>query len=371
MRFSLFRSATYAGFAVSVTLLSVASAHAQIRIVSYNIASSSGNGTPRTGLDTILQAIGTEQRGGVSTPIGVLLLQESLSAQTTAATVASQLNTIYGAGRYATGTLNGGTTGSGTQSIVFNTQVVQLLNETTVGATSANGLARQELRYRLRPVGAGSDGDFFVYNGHWKSADDSASQARRNVEAQAIRADVDGLGQGVQAIFTGDFNLYTSGETAYQTMLSAGAGQAFDPINRPGSWHSNAAFQDIFTQAPSANPPSGLTGGGLDDRFDFQLFTNELTDGAGLEYVSGTYGTFGVNGSVAVNGSINDASNTALAGLSNRQQVLNLLTTVSDHLPVVADYRYVSVTAAPEPGAMGLVLLGAGVWAVAQRRKKF
>ena len=44
------------------------------------------------------------------------------------------------------------------------------------------------------------------------------------------------------------------------------------------------------------------------------------------------------NGSVPLGHSINDPSNTALGGLSNRTQVLDLLTTVADQLPVVADY---------------------------------
>jgi hypothetical protein len=125
-------------------------------------------------------------------------------------------------------------------------------------------------------------------------------------------------------------------------MLSAGAGQAFDPINRPGAWHDTAAFVDIHTQAPAVNPPPGLTGGGLDDRFDFQLVSNELTDDFGFEYIDGTYHTFGNNGSVPLNGNINAAQSTALPGLPNRLQVLNLLTTVADHLPVVADYRVVA-----------------------------
>src|SRR5205823_1387950 len=98
------------------------------------------------------------------------------------------------------------------------------------------------------------------------------------------------------------------------------------------------------TQAPAQTPPSGFTGGALDDRFDFQVSTGELFNGSGLEYLSGSYHTFGNNGSVAVNHDINDPSSTALAqfagfsGPLNRINLLNLLTTVTDHLPVVADY---------------------------------
>ena len=55
---------------------------------------------------------------------------------------------------------------------------------------------------------------------------------------------------------------------AYLTLLADGPGQAFDPIDRPGSWHDKSAFKDIHTQAPSTSFGSG---GGMDDRFDFQL----------------------------------------------------------------------------------------------------
>jgi hypothetical protein len=149
----------------------------------------------------------------------------------------------------------------------------------------------------------------------------------------------------VSVIYVGDFNLYRSSEPAYQEFLAAGNAQAFDPVNRPGNWSGNSNFVDIFTQAPSANPPLGLDGGGLDDRLDFQLISGELQDGSGLEYRPGSYHTFGNNGSVPVNGSINAAGSTALPGMPNRVTILNLLTTVSDHLPVVADYTFPTAAA--------------------------
>src|SRR5262249_53228593 len=104
------------------------------------------------------------------------------------------------------------------------------------------------------------------------------------------------------------------------------------------------SFLIALTQAPANNPPGGLTGGGLDDRFDFQMTSGELTNGSGIDYRSGTYHTFGNNGSVPLNGDINIPSSTALPGLSNRVTILNLLTTVTDHLPVVADFRIPSST---------------------------
>ncbi len=307
-----------------------------LRIASYNIASSTG--APRAGLDTILAAIGSETVNGVAEPLDVLALQEVQHQATTTQDVVDLLNGIYGPGVYACGSLDGRSTGTGTQGLVYNTQTVQLLDETAVGTATTTGEPRQALRYHLQPVNGGSGTDFWIYNSHYKALDDSTSANRRLDEAEAIRADADALGPGAQILYMGDFNTYTSNEAGYQFLLSPGNGQAVDPLNDPGNWHARVGFIGIDTQAPAVSPPAPLTGGGLNDRFDFELMTGALMDGYGLDYLPGSYHTFGNNGSVRLSGSINDPSNTALPDLPNRGTVLDLLTTVADHLPVVADY---------------------------------
>ena len=308
-----------------------------LRIANYNIASSGGNGAPRTGLGTILEAIGSEIVSGIARRIDVLALQEVLSQVATTQLVAGLLNSAYGTTTYVSGTLNGGTAGNGTLGVVYNNSTVQLVSETAIG-TSSSGSPRQSIRYRFRPVGTTGAEDFYMYNSHLKAENNSTDAQNRFLQAQTIRNNADALGNGVNVIYTGDLNVYRSSEAAYQEFLSAGNGQGRDPINRPGDWNNNASFVGIHTQAPSATPQGGLIGGGLDDRFDFQLLTASFFDGVGLEYSPGSYRTFGNNGSVSLNSSINAASSTALAGLANRTTVLDLLTTVSDHLPVVADY---------------------------------
>lgn len=308
-----------------------------LRIANYNIASSGGNGAPRTGLGTILQAIGSEIVSGIAKRIDVLALQEVLSQAATTQLVAGLLNDVYDTTTYVSGTLNGGTAGNGTLGVVYNNSTVQLVSETAIG-TSSSGSPRQSIRYRFRPVGTTGAEDFYMYNSHLKAENNSTDAQNRFLQAQTIRNNADSLGSGVNVIYTGDLNVYRSTEAAYQEFLSAGNGQGRDPINRPGNWNNNASFVDIHTQAPSATLQDGLISGGLDDRFDFQLLTASFFDGVGLEYSPGSYRTFGNNGSVALNGSINASSSTALAGLSNRTTVLDLLTTVTDHLPVVADY---------------------------------
>ena len=103
--------------------------------------------------------------------------------------------------------------------------------------------------------------DFYLYNGDYKAGSDSTSQSRRLMEAKAVRANADALGPGVQIIYAGDFNTYSSNEAGYQALLASGNGQASDPINRPGAWHNNAAFAGIDNQATAVTHRPGCSAG--------------------------------------------------------------------------------------------------------------
>ena len=345
------------------------SAFAQIRVVTYNSASSGGSGAPRTGMSDVLKAMGDQTfTGGFSRPIDVLLIQESLSSASTAQAFVNQMNTLYGTGVYARGTVDGATSGGGTQNVVYNTQTVSLVGETTVGTVSASGQPREVLRHQFRPVGYTSSADFYVYNTHFKSDTGTDDQARRNVEAQAIRTNADAFGSGVRAIYAGDFNMYRSTEAGYQTLLAAGNGQAVDPINRPGNWTANSTFRDVHTQSPAATARyPGQTLGGMDDRFDFQLITTSVASGRGFSYIDGSYRAFGNTGTHALDGSITSGSTSAFQAtlpgytISQAAGVLDKLESVSDHLPVVADYRLPAKMSVAVTSAPARVLVGGAV----------
>jgi endonuclease/exonuclease/phosphatase family metal-dependent hydrolase len=328
-----FDNVTFGGFAGPA--ISTSTGADYLRFVTYNIATAQDTGAPRSGLDTILQAIGTETVAGWSGSIDLLALQEVQSQNATTQLVVDSLNGVYGSGSYARGSVNAYSAGGGTLGVVYNTASLNLVEEVSI----TTGGPRNAMRYLFRPLAATLAETFYVYVAHFKSGTDSASVSSRAAEAAALRADADRLGAGASVLYVGDFNVYQSSEVAYQALIgSGGPGRAFDPINRPGNWSDGSSFRDIFTQAPAIDPAGGLIGGGLDDRFDFQLVSDAVLTGNGLRYQSGSYRTFGNNGTVPVSGAINDPANTALPDLANRTTVLNLLTTVSDHLPVVADY---------------------------------
>lgn len=340
-----------------VIVLLASPATAQLRIVTYNTANS-GDGSspvnPRAGMGTIVEAIGNEVRLGIAKPIDVLALQEQQSSSTTTAAIVNLLNGIYGAGTYSRSFVNADTLGAGRVGLIYNTQTLQLISSVPVGTVSGSGAARQPVRYQLRPNGYTEDADIYLFSSHYHST----SASRRNIEAQITKANANGLGEGANIIFAGDYNIDSSSESMYQTLLAAGNGQAFDPVNSPGQWHNSSAFLALHTQSPydtSFNDPS-LIAGGMDDRFDFQLVSSEVLDNEGLSHVFGTYRAFGNNGSHSLNDAINDSSNTAAS-----PAVLDALASASDHLPVVADYRVPAIMQLAVPIVPDRVILGSAV----------
>lgn len=355
---------------------------AQLRIVSYNTgtgqsANPETGQTARAGMENVLDAIGQELTGGLAKPIDVLLLQEQFSMAVSAQSFVDLLNDLYdpvNRTMYDRSTLNALTSDpqgdAGGPGLVYNTQAVSLISEMRFGAVNGSAQARSTMRYQLRPVGYGSEADFYAYNNHYKADTGLENNARRLLEAQGVRANSDALGDGVHAIYAGDYNIQSTSSTAYQHLLSEGAGQAIDPLN-PGnsfqSWNTNSTYASYHTQSPAlVSRYSGQTTGGLDDRFDFQLVTSELMDGEGMSLIPGSYHAFGNNGTT-YDDDLDDASNTyPFTGVSftsyTRSQLLTNLASVTDHLPVVADYQLPAKLSAELASAVpGSVTLGAAV----------
>mgnify|MGYP001161991400 CR=1 FL=1 len=325
-----------------VSASAAAAADAAIRVVTYNVQSSGlGIVPPNPGFDTVMQAIGNHQLAGNAQPIDVLSLQEldgtqfTLGNSATLPHIVNQLNAIYGPGTYAADTLKNpttGGTGGGPNGLVYNTTTIQLIQAKVVGTASGSGAPRAPMRYQLRPLGHGPSADFYIYVSHYKASSDATSRNRRNVESTTIRADADALGPEAHIIYSGDFN-FTNGrsETAYQTLFAPGAGKANDPANPTNVWANTSTYRGLMTFSSTS----------CNIRFDFQFVTDAVLNQYGVQLVPGTYSVFGNNGSTSFGASVFSQFSTALPDLTNRLQVLQLLTTVSDHLPVLADYQLV------------------------------
>jgi endonuclease/exonuclease/phosphatase family metal-dependent hydrolase len=319
--------------------------------VTYNIdCSDQGIVAPNAGFSTVIQAIGNHHLAGRAQPVDVLALQEldgiQPAPQGNSATlpyIVSGLNSIYGAGVYVfdptTDPTDGALTGNGPSGLVYNSQTIQVIAAHPIGvAPSGSGAPRQPMRYQLRPVGYGAGADFYLYVSHYKASSGSSNETRRNDEATEIRQDADALGPAAHVIYAGDFNLTGgSSEPAYRTLIAAGNGMAHDPADSTQSWSNTSAWRAIQSESSTS----------LSARYDFQLVSGAVLSQQGLQLAPDSvdgfpspyaYTVFGNNGTTAYGGSTSTGANTSLNDLSNGTQVLAYLTTVTDHLPVVADY---------------------------------
>lgn len=191
-------------------------------------------------------------------------------------------------------------------------------------------------RYQLRINTTDNDVDpLFVdiYVSHLKSSQGSSNEAKRLEMVTEFTNSLSSLDPNSFVIFAGDLNVYDADEPAYVELLDpSNAITLADPIDRPGDWNNNIAFQDIHTQSTrvSAGPFGAGAGGGLDDRFDFILVSENMMTDPKLRYIPDTYKSFGNNGN-CFNMDISDANCTGPFG----QQLRNNLFSMSDHLPVV------------------------------------
>ncbi|MBU6222124.1 MAG: hypothetical protein KGR24_05165 [Planctomycetes bacterium] len=356
--------------AVVVSLAWAAAAQAQLRIVNYNVNNSDPAAFgPRAGMDAVFRGMNASAKGGFARPIDVLILEEAESVATTGTAYAALLNSVTSGTSYLRSTVDAGSTGSGRPIAVYNSAAVTLVAEKKIGSlTGTASQPRQTMRYQFRPVGYDSTADFYVYASHYKASTGAANEAERNVEARAIRTDADALGQGASVIYAGDLNFYSSSEAGFQTLTGTGNGQAFDPVNRVGSWSGSTTYKDVHTQSPATTAVfNGQVTGGVDDRFDFQLITDEVRDGGGFDYITNSYWAFGNTATHSINQAISTGSAATLAaripGYTSAQAtaVLTALTQVTDHLPVLADYQLPAKMTASLAAPPSRVIRGASV----------
>ncbi|MEM9986028.1 MAG: T9SS type A sorting domain-containing protein, partial [Bacteroidota bacterium] len=166
---------------------------------------------------------------------------------------------------------------------------------------------------------------------HFKASDGSANENARNLSAQDIMSWVGSRAADKNVLLLGDLNLGFSGEAAWQTLIAnSNPSLSFrDPINKLTGW-GGASNASLHTQSTRASGSGCFVGGGLDDRFDFILASNEVIDGSqGATYQSGSYDALGNDGTDFNQGIVCNG-NTSVPGA-----VCQALFNTSDHLPVV------------------------------------
>lgn len=177
-----------------------------------------------------------------------------------------------------------------------------------------------------------------VFVAHLKAGNTSADQIERaHATAAAMQHLASFVGGSVNVIFAGDLNVYRSQEQAYQNLVNhpTQSIRFFDPINQPGNWNNNSAFAATHTQSTRTSQTNSgcFSGGGLDDRFDHILISDEIRDNTkGMYYLPNTYFALGNDGN-KFKQALNNGNNFSVPAA-----VLDALYNMSDHLPVIAEF---------------------------------
>ncbi|MBO6026255.1 MAG: T9SS type A sorting domain-containing protein [Bacteroidales bacterium] len=136
-------------------------------------------------------------------------------------------------------------------------------------------------------------------------------------------------------LIMGDFNMYRASETGYQLLTRTYSHPEVcfvDPlasVGGVGEWNGNSQFAPFHTQSTRRYATECFSSGGLDDRFDFILMSDEVYMGFNrLKYVTDSYFAVG-NDAHHFNQTINQGGNTMVPDV-----VAEALFDGSDHLPV-------------------------------------
>lgn len=362
------------GGVVALTVFAALAGADTLRVATWNVSLFDGtDSTQNAGIQTAAYGVFS---GRTFRP-DVVFAQEIQSA-TAANTFKNLLNTASGStGDWAVsfGSLTGTNVTSDT-AMFYRTSKINSVSANLVlaaGGTSAN--PRDVWRFDFSLTGnAATTEKFGVYNSHYKSGSTTDDQNRRLIEANAIRSNANGLDSNYQIMAVGDFNMQSSTQAAYQSLVASAAqnrGRFFDPINTPGSWNGSSTFRFVHTQDPTG-------AGGMDDRHDQILMGSGFGDGIGTEYAgvwqqaystttwndaNHSYRAWGNDGT-SLNSSLTVTGN-AMVGATIAQALKDAATPSGGHLPVFADINYQAV---PEPASMA-GLAGIALF-VAKKRKK-
>lgn len=173
---------------------------------------------------------------------------------------------------------------------------------------------------------------------HLKAGTGSDNEGKRKIMAENTMRYLENNYRECNVLIMGDFNLYTSTEGAYKAFTNSTTypnSYFIDPVYPygVGSWNSNSNYREYHTQSTHKDNDSDChSSGGMDDRFDFILMSENIYGGRdGIHYIGGSYNALGQDGN-HFNKSINYPTNASVS-----QEVADALFNNSDHLPITME----------------------------------
>tara|TARA_B000000532_G_scaffold55890_1_gene43442 strand:+ start:1286 stop:2794 length:1509 start_codon:yes stop_codon:yes gene_type:complete len=212
------------------------------------------------------------------------------------------------------------------QALFYDKNKFEILSTSKI-----EGDPRNIIAYRLKHIQ--TEKIFFVFNLHMKASSGSSNEQRRYNQVEQLINYTQQMNEDHFYVVAGDFNIYSTNEPAYQKFFettATGYGKFYDLVNVQGSYR-NPEYAIYHTQSPRTSQFGGGASGGMDDRFDYILFSDSLMHSNRTFVIKETYKVIGNDGN-HYDKAINIAPNTAVT-----QEIADALHDASDHLPVVVD----------------------------------
>lgn len=227
--------------------------------------------------------------------------------------------------------------------IFYNSDKMELKRRAVI-RTSVRDIDAYELYFKTPSLLAHDTIKLVCIVAHLKAGNSNSDENKRKTMVQNAMYFIEENYPNDNVLIMGDFNLYTANEPAYRllTQTYENSDVLFvDPLSMEGgvgNWHNNRQFAPFHTQATASwiDNPCRSTGG-LDDRFDMILMSEEIYMGFNhMKYVNNSYHALGNDGN-HFNLSINEGYNAAVPS-----NVADALFNGSDHLPIVMKMRLLS-----------------------------
>ena len=235
---------------------------------------------------------------------------------------------VYGSDHFQRATF---TDGEDSDNMIFyNTDKLVLYSQDTI-ETVLRLINEYVLYYKTDTYSPIDDTTFLrFYTAHLKASTGSTNEEKRLAEVLEFKNHINGIPNARNIFFGGDFNFYESDEPAYQSLINDGIYPLNDPLPA-GDWHDNENYAMIHTQSPRKVQFGGGAYGGIDDRFDFILYSNDVVDGTnGLSYIPNSCHALGNDGNHFNISLLDSPINSSIP-----DSVAQAIYYMADHLPVL------------------------------------
>jgi PKD repeat protein len=251
-----------------------------------------------------------------------------LKSSTGATTLLNQALNVYGTTHYQKAVYY---TGDYSENLLYYNSEKLALHSQDVIYTSLRDINEYVLYYKSIDLATTNDTIFFYfYIAHLKAS--QGFEQDRLAEVNQFLDHLNSITNAENVFFGGDLNLYTSFEPAYQALIDNTTYVLNDPLPA-GNWHASGTYSLIHTQSTRTADFGGGSIGGMDDRFDFIIFTDDVLTGTNaVQYVSNSCKAFGNDGL-----HLNDALIDPPVNPNVPDSVIQALYYMSDHLPVICD----------------------------------